>query len=316
MFSILRVSQKILCKRISHTDKKQAKSMASPVKQERYCPCLPFSLSGGLGDCVGSAVGFCVAVGAVVGVKPFQQILWMVLMTCTNPVRYYMSTRGFEVSELKLLVDSIRAFRFISKGNRAKLIKKLEHFCSKPQLRELHERDYILYEQSSVKKAVLFDKGTSNKRLADGGAIDKIEFINRSIQEDKCISFTYSGYVLSTKTNADGTVKIRHRNKRSSWISPFRLAYMDGDYFLIRITYAAQKENQMMKVELLCKNTILDSILERFGEDIPITRVSKVLFRIKPLVIVNDQFIVWVLGFGADMRGSEPRRKQQAPSQG
>ena len=36
--------------------------------------------------------------------------------TRTNPIRYYLKSREFEIDELKLLVDSVRTYPFITKG--------------------------------------------------------------------------------------------------------------------------------------------------------------------------------------------------------
>ena len=43
---------------------------------------------------------------------------------------YYMASRRFELAELKILVDSVQASRFISPKKTRELIGKLEQLCS------------------------------------------------------------------------------------------------------------------------------------------------------------------------------------------
>lgn len=62
--------------------------------------------------------------------------------TNTNPIRYYLKNREFELSELKLLLDSVKTFKYITKAQTNTLIKKIETLCNKHQLKELREREY------------------------------------------------------------------------------------------------------------------------------------------------------------------------------
>ena len=48
----------------------------------------------------------------------------------TTTTRYLLQSREFELSELKLLVDSVQASKFITEKKTYTLIKKLEKLCS------------------------------------------------------------------------------------------------------------------------------------------------------------------------------------------
>lgn len=274
--------------------------------------------------------------------------------TKTNPIRYYLVSREFELEELKLIMDSIRVFPYLSKTDTDRITKKIEQLCAKPDLPYLRARDYILYDKIDYRKYRAEESiGVINKRLSDGNTMEKCDFIEEAIKSNKCLSFRYVGHILSTKHNEDGTVKVRRKGKRHDWVSPFALVYMEGKFFLIAVTYSEESETQiltrfrvekmkdleirklkrqgeeqfrelesgglegmkqffsdaqgqLMEVELLCKNAVLDSILERFGEKTPVTHVSKDLFRVMISVVVNEEFIGWLLGFGADMKVNGP----------
>lgn len=174
--------------------------------------------------------------------------------TRTNPIRYYLKAREFEIDELKLLVDSVRTYPFITKGQTKKLVRKLEHLCAKPQLRELRGRQYVIdYQKSSliqsgktVKTEKLDNQGVPNRKLSDGYVFEKMDFINEAIAENKCISFRYVQYATSNKRNEDNTIRIRHKSTRADWVSPYALLYADGDYYLVAVLYSEKAEEQSL----------------------------------------------------------------------
>jgi len=51
-------------------------------------------------------------------------------------------------------------------------------------------------------------------------------------------------------------------------------------------------------VTILCHNSLVGVMLDRFGQDVPIIPVDEEHFYAKPLVAVSQQFFGWVTGLG------------------
>ena len=51
-------------------------------------------------------------------------------------------------------------------------------------------------------------------------------------------------------------------------------------------------------VTLLCHNSLVGVMLDRFGQDVPIVPVDEEHFYAKPLVAVSQQFFGWLTGLG------------------
>ena len=57
---------------------------------------------------------------------------------------YYMASKRFELAELKVLVDSVQASRFLSAKKTRELIDKLEKLCSIHEEKQLKRQVYVL----------------------------------------------------------------------------------------------------------------------------------------------------------------------------
>ena len=55
-------------------------------------------------------------------------------------------------------------------------------------------------------------------------------------------------------------------------------------------------------VELLCDNDVIDSIIDRFGENIEITEAATENFKITVYVATSHIFYSWIFGFGGKVR--------------
>ena len=71
---------------------------------------------------------------------------WGLDIVCTGHGRgsgYYVASRDFELPELKLLVDSVQASKFITHKKTAALIRKIERLCSVHEARALQRQVYV-----------------------------------------------------------------------------------------------------------------------------------------------------------------------------
>lgn len=232
--------------------------------------------------------------------------------------RYNICSRDFENSELKLLIDAVESAKFITARKSKALVAKLSslagdfgaeklkrNVCCEERIKSDNERIYII-----------------------------VDTINEAINEGKKISFPYFQYNIKKQR------QLKH-NGRAYVLSPLHLVWNGDFYYLVgvaednsiknfRVDRIAKcpkilEENSIpahedfdiddyinttfrmfnakhTDVELLCDNDVIDSIIDRFGENIEITEVATEKFKITVNIATSHIFYSWVFGFGGKVK--------------
>lgn len=247
-----------------------------------------------------------------------------------NSFTYHVGSRQFELAELKLLVDSIQAAKFITERKSNELIKKIESLTSDDEAKQLHRQVIVSGRVKSMNESIYYN----------------VDVIHQAISLDKKIEFQYFQW------NPDKELEPRHEGKVYS-VSPWALL-LDNDYYYmvaydseaemikhfrvdklkkIRITdekregrdeykafdvvsYANKMfemfDGEEQKVTIECENRMAGAIIDRFGKDVTMRRVGKDKFKATVEVACSMQFIHWVmsLGSGAQIVGPDAVVKQ------
>ena len=227
---------------------------------------------------------------------------------------YWMASRAFELSELKLLVDAVQASKVISARTSKKLIRKLEALCSEYEGTQLQRQVYVDGRPKSDSHTLLYS----------------IDALHSAINAGRMVSFRYK---------KDGT----------RTVSPWRLAWDGGCYYLI--AYQDEKEPagiRNYRVDRMSAVTVLDearrgkaefrqfdlpaylrkhfnmfggpehlvtlrctadleaAMRDRFGQDTLFLPEADGYFHFDVPVCVSDQFYGWVCGFGGKVEVTSP----------
>ena len=224
---------------------------------------------------------------------------------------YYVASRLFELAELKTLVDSVQAAKFLSTKKSMQLIKKLASLSSR------HERT-LLNRQVYVQNRV---KGTNE------GIFYNVDAIHTAIGQDRMVSFRYWRYELGGKRNY-------RKNGERYRVSPFALVWDDENYYMIAYDQKAERlkhyrvdkmENitveeeerigkeafrsvdmslytrrnfsmfsgEEAEVTLRVRNDFLGVLLDRFGTDLPLEKQDDEHLLTRVRVAVSPQFYGW-----------------------
>lgn len=122
---------------------------------------------------------------------------------------YYLKSRPFEDSELRLLIDSVMASRHIPEAQAKKLTEKLICQSSvyfKKQMRHVHNIERMEHD-------------------AGNQLFYTIEQISRAIEDGKKITFFYNKYGPDKK--------LRHTTKSKHLVNPYQIVVANGRYYLI-----------------------------------------------------------------------------------
>lgn len=232
---------------------------------------------------------------------------------------YYMASRRFELAELKILVDSVQASRFISPKKTRELIGKLEQLCSSHEEKQLKRQVYVLNRIKTENEQVFYN----------------VDMIHGAIHNNKQISFQY--YVWSTTKE----MKLRRSGQRYI-VSPLGLTWDDENYYLIAFEeekkelrhYRVDKmksieymENDrtedsgyrtfdiasygnktfgmyggtMETITLSFPESLIGVMIDRFGKGISLKKESNTRYSVRVDVVVSGQFFGWLAGLGKEV---------------
>ena len=237
--------------------------------------------------------------------------------------RYNLFGRKFDAPELKLLIDAVESSKFITAVKSKELVEKLGSLASN-------------HVAASLKRNV-----SCEGRIKPGN--ERIYFIidaiNEAINANKKISFQYFKY------NVRKEKKLK-RDGESYVITPLHLVWNGDCYYMVGVYDYKQRlgsfrvdriakcptilqedgtpapedfnideyinttfhmfNSQREEVELICDNDVMDSIIDRFGEDVTTYAYNMTAFRAVVNIAVSHVFYSWVFGFGGKVKIKGP----------
>lgn len=243
---------------------------------------------------------------------------------------YHVGNRQFQLAELKLLVDSVQAAKFITAKKSNELIKKLEGLASKYEASQLQRQVYVTDRIKAINENIYYN----------------VDEIHTAIGADSKITFQYFQWDVNKQM-------VLRKGGELYEVSPWALAWNDENYYLIAFDSNEAKvkhfrvdkmlhinikdekrdgkeqfkqfdmavytkkmfgmfggEEQMVKLE--CVNELAGVLIDRFGKEIVFSKESDTHFTVNVKVAVSRQFLAWVfsLGEGIKIVGPEAVKKQ------
>ena len=237
--------------------------------------------------------------------------------------KYNVLDRYFTDAELRLMIDAVASARFISSSQSKKLIEKISAMAGQ----NAAER---MTRNVSVERRI---KGTNKKVM---GIVDAV---NSAITLKKQITFQYFEYNVKKerKPRFDG-----YWYK----FSPWRLVWNGDYYYIVGwyekykkiMNYRVDRivsnpkildddsipmpkgfdldqyintmyhmfSSERRTVELICNNSVMDAIIDRFGEDVVTYACDMENFRAVVEVAVNSVLFSWIVGFGGLVKIKSP----------
>ena len=229
---------------------------------------------------------------------------------------YYVGDREFQLPELKLLVDSVQASKFITHKKTASLIKKIETLASVHSAQLLHRQVFVKNRIKTMNESIYYNvdeihNGISNNR--------KIRFLYFEYNVAKERQYRHGGayYVVSpfAMTWDDENYYLVAYDSEAGIIKHYRVDKMekistldeerDGQevYQALDMAVYTRKTFGMftgeeIKVQMRFENHLVGAVLDRLGRDVFIVPDGPGHFTVRTDVVVSPQFFAWVLGFG------------------
>ena len=239
-----------------------------------------------------------------------------IVMRKSKTCEYFLGSRLFEIPELKILIDSIQASRFITKKKSESIIKRLKQLASKPQSRKFSGQIYIYDRVKSMNECILYN----------------VDTLHNAIAENRKVAFRYFDYNIKRE-------KVFRKNGELYSVNPLALTFDHENYYLISYNekykdYVHYRVDKMTDIEISSEKRIipnerfnaaeyvkpmffmfdgkieritalfhisyLNVIIDRFGDNVLLQETKdKECFKATFQAAVSPTFLSWIIGFGA-----------------
>ena len=237
---------------------------------------------------------------------------------------YYIGERDFELPELKLLVDSVQSSKFITQDKTYKLIKKIESLASVYDGQLLQRQVYVSNRVKSMNESIYYtvdaisDAITQNKKI-------RYQYFEYTVTKER--RFRHDGkfyevspfaliwddenyYMLAWDSDAgkmkhyrvDKMFKVSITDNEREGIKDFEKVDMSAYTKSVFGMFGGNEQ----KVKLRFANHLVGAVLDRFGRDIIVIKDGDEHFTVSVNVVVSQQFLAWVFGFGDDVEIISP----------
>lgn len=249
----------------------------------------------------------------------------IILVKAKSGGGYYLAGREFELAELKLLVETVQASRFLTLKKSRELIAKIEKLASKAEAGQLQRQVYVANRIKTANESIYYI----------------VDDIHRAIQNNEQISFQYLEWNLNKEL-------VPRKDGKIYRISPWALTCKDENYYLIAhenesnsikhfrvdkmghiqvLTGVAREGAELFDkfdiaayanktfgmyggkeeiVTLEFENRFIGVVLDRFGKEISVRPRDAQHFSVRVQVALSGQFYGWLTGLGTGAKITAP----------
>lgn len=231
---------------------------------------------------------------------------------------YYIGERDFELPELKLLVDSVQSSKFITQDKTYKLIKKIESLASVYDGQLLQRQVFVSNRVKSMNESIYYtvdvisDAITQNKKI-------RYQYFEYTVEKER--RFRHDGafynvspfaliwddenyYMLAWDSDAekmkhyrvDKMFRVSMTDNEREGLEEFKKVDMSAYTKSVFGMFGGNEQ----KVKLRFANHLVGAVLDRFGRESMIIKDGNEHFTVSVNVVVSQQFLAWVFGFGED----------------
>lgn len=226
--------------------------------------------------------------------------------------------REFEISEIRMLVDCIASSIFLPEEKSKALIDKLLKLLSLYQRNKIIRRVELSYCKKSTNKSVLYNIDTIHEAIAKYKTIEFQYYQynmkkERELKDQGKVYIAYPSelfydnnycYCLIEQDDepkvlrVDKMINVRISNsyKKSSTNKLPEELVGYKNRFHTRHGWGMKAEKKT--VTILFSKDMMDTVIDRFGEDVNTEIVTNELFRAKVDVVPDLQFFAWIFELG------------------
>ena len=247
-----------------------------------------------------------------------------ILLNHSAPKGYYVASRDFELPELRLLVDAVQSSKFITEKKSNALIRKIEKLAGSHYAKELHNQvvvanriktmnESIYYNVDKIQQAITsnvkirfkYCEWTLNKELIPkkDGAFYKVSpwLLNWDDENYYLIAYSEENEQIR-HYRVDKMKSITLTDEKRSGRDAFK--QIDIPSFSKRTFGMFAGEEKQLTIIFF--NKLIGVVIDRFGNDVRLSRHSENSFAATVKVNISAQFYGWLAALGNDAKITEP----------
>ena len=233
---------------------------------------------------------------------------------------YHLAERTFSIPELKLLIDAVLSSKFITEKKSQALIDKLVSMASETNAGKLKRTVHITGRAKSDNEKGYYIIDAINDAMNAGVKISFLYFDydgkKKQVLRNDGKPYTVSPYDLIWDGEfyyltgyCDEREEVRvfrvDRIKKQPDLLEEPMVKQPRGYSVTKYTQEVFRmfdTQEISEVMLQCENSVMKSIIDRFGSTIRTKSLDAEHFQVKVKVCVGPTFYRWVFGFGGKIR--------------
>ena len=241
----------------------------------------------------------------------------------SSSIQYHLISGECDLPERKLRIDAVESSKFITEKKSEELVAKLGKLTSQAQAEAIKRNlvpegrikpgnEYIYYIVDAINDAI-----NSKKKIS----FQYYQYNAKKQQKPKHSGevYKFSPYYLvwngdyyymigySDKHQEIGSFRVDRISKQPKILSENAVpAPEDFDLNDYVNTSFRMFSTKRQKVELICDNSVMDAIIDKFGEDVQTYAYDLKSSKAEVNIAISHVFYSWVFGFGGRVKINAP----------
>jgi predicted DNA-binding transcriptional regulator YafY len=243
---------------------------------------------------------------------------------------FYVKQRHFQPEDMRLLAECVYSAKFITEKQAKRLVDVVCDFVSYDQAEKIKHNAFLTDRVKTNNTAVInsitiINEAMSRRVQGLPHTPEKITFkylkntikdVKQQVERRKGAEYKVSPYQLLIN---DGNYYLLAYDDYSQDMRTYRVDRMkdvsftgeprDGEEVFAAIDLKSYTQRvfsmfggDQKMIRLRCINSLLDTVVDRFGTDAIYMNAENYHFEVHAKVEISDQFFGWVLGFGKKMK--------------
>lgn len=268
-------------------------------------------------------------------IKVLNEFGYEILCNRSNSNGYYVMDRSFDIPEIHILMDAVRAASFITEKKTDELINKISQLAGSQRAEVLTKNIVEFKTAKSVNENIYYS----------------VYEITTAITEKKKITFQYFDYDINRK-KVYRKDKIDSLKNKKYLVNPLATVFSNDNYYLIcyddkhgdlsnyrvdrmdSVTMTDDKITQTQKsktfdiikhkqqlfgmfggeienVSFEANKDLIDVIYDKFGENVVIVETSEKKLAFTVEVQISPTFLAWCCSFGDKIEVTSPKNVRE-----